>query len=145
MWRIVVLKVMWEANKNKIPWLIGNIVLNLLQKVKINEYTNLTFYLTLLSVQFGQIIFFFNTLKLYYSKLLRSYVGRTTTIERSQQEKGRMWWICYFFLSTSFSLTVATQPLFPYGLDRAEAPILCHRGGTVTFTDQRIHFPSHFL
>ena len=145
MWRIVVLKVMWEANKNKIPWLIGNIVLNLLQKVKINEYTNLTFYLTLLSVQFGQIIFFLNTLKLYYSKLLRSYVGRTTTIERSQQEKGRMWWICYFFLSTSFSLTVATQPLFPYGLDRAEAPILCHRGGTVTFTDQRIHFPSHFL
>ena len=45
---------MWEANKNKILWLLGNIVLNLLQKVKINEYTNLTFYLTLLSVQFCQ-------------------------------------------------------------------------------------------
>ena len=129
-------------------WLIGNIVLNLLQKVKINEHTNLTFYLTLLSFQFGQMhteIIFFKVVWNYITSNFWSCVWWTTITERSQQEKGRMWWICCFFQLTSFSLTTATQPLSPYGLDRAEAPIICHPGGTVTFADQRIHFPSHFL
>lgn len=41
-------------NKNQILKLLGNIVLNILWKVKINEFRSLTLHLMILSVQFGQ-------------------------------------------------------------------------------------------